>query len=493
MLLFLLAACEPPPVDFYAYPEPGDWPALAGPGGPRVSYTEADLYQPCTYLTGGEGDVDHHNLVVMHDGYLLLPWAPEDGGGGITFFEFDDPCDPVRVGEAWSDTMRESHSMAFGRAGDREYLAVDYHVSGDEGGVGFFDVTDPAAPAFVSAISLPDYDYPDAYFRVVLSTFWQGDYLYASAGLNGVFVIDVSDPLSPELVAQYSRVGHLLGSFHAVGNLAMASSAGLALTVLYDISDPAVLDPIPGGEFEVEDRDGEYVPYYFANLGGEYGLFARKDEGGGPVIYDLSDPGAPRWVGDLPNDDGDGGYIFRQHDRLFEGESNFGSIYDISDPAAPSLVQRVALQGDLDTVTPVGNVAVLSVDEKAEPGQSSAVLPWDTAPDGLGPSVMLHSPAGGETWVATTGRIGLSFDEMIESGSVFEGSFRVWNALGEPVPGRFNTQESIVNFTPDEPLEADMSYIVEVPAGGITDVSGNPTEQGLRFCFSTGAALEVPE
>ena len=64
----------------------------------------------------------------------------------------------------------------------------------------------------VSELALPDYDYPDAYFRVVLSTFWQGDVLYASAGLNGVFAIDVSDPLAPELITQQTKLAHLVGS-----------------------------------------------------------------------------------------------------------------------------------------------------------------------------------------------------------------------------------------------------------------------------------------
>ena len=48
----------------------------------------------------------------------------------------------------------------------------------------------------------------------------------------------------------------------------MASSAGLARTILYDVSDPVNPVPIPGGDFWVEDEAGEFVNYYFANLGG---------------------------------------------------------------------------------------------------------------------------------------------------------------------------------------------------------------------------------
>jgi hypothetical protein len=80
----------------------------------------------------------------------------------------------------------------------------------------------------------------------------------------------------------------------------------------------------------------------------------------------------------------------------------------------------------------------------------------------------------------------VSFDEWIEHASVFEGSFRVVDARGQNVPGRFNTQETIANFIPDEPLAEDQVYTVTIPARGITDVSGNPTAEDFSWSFSTG-------
>src|SRR5690606_6542733 len=75
------------------YPEPDAWGGTTGPGGPNVGFTPEQLYQHCAYLDGGTGDTtDHHNLVVMYDGLLMMPWAPEWGSGGITFFNIADPC-----------------------------------------------------------------------------------------------------------------------------------------------------------------------------------------------------------------------------------------------------------------------------------------------------------------------------------------------------------------------------------------------------------------
>ncbi len=179
-----------PPLVPDAFPEPGDY-TVAGPGGPRVSFEAAELDLPCTALTGGALDVEHHNLVGIYDGWLVLPWAPEEGGGGVTIYAFDDPCAPVKVGEAYSEFMRESHTLAIAEAGDRTILAVDAHIDDDHGGIGFWDLTDPTNPTWLTLLELPGSHYPDAYFRVALSTFWQGDVLFVNAGLLGVFRVDV--------------------------------------------------------------------------------------------------------------------------------------------------------------------------------------------------------------------------------------------------------------------------------------------------------------
>lgn len=493
MLLLALACAapdEPAPVEPDVLPDPAEW-ATAGPGGPVASIDPAALDQPCAALTGGPEDIEHHNLVGMHDGYLILPWSPESGGGGVTFFAFDDPCNPVKVGEAYTPYMRETHTLGIGEVGGRTILAVDSYRSNEEGGVGFWDITDPTAPFWITDLSLPSFNYPDAYLRVSLSTFWQGDILYVSAGLLGVYTIDVSDPEAPAIIAQHQEVGFLAGSFHVIGNLAMASSAGLGRTMLWDIGDPEDWQLL--ADWTVTDAAGADIGYYFANVGGRYALFARKTEGGGPVVYDLTDPTNPVRVGDGFLPDADGGYVFRHHDVLFQGESNFGSRYSFTDPSAPVEIARIDMPGDFDTLTPIGNVAVASVDEKGDPGLATLVFPWAAEPDARGPTVELTNPADGAVWVATTGRVGLSFDEQIEPKSVHAGSFRVWSVDGAVVPGRFYTQENLVNFVPDAPLSADTTYVVEIPAGGIADVTGNPTEAELRFSFSTGADVaEVP-
>jgi len=485
MLLWLLACTPGPstPLSDPQFPAPDDW-EIGGPGGPITSFSPDQLNTPCAYLLGDERDTEHHNLAVMYDGWLVHPWAPEYGGGGVSFWDLTDPCEPILEGLGYSATMRESHTLAFGEVDGREYLAVDYlsDTAADVGGVGFFDITDRSAPVWVSELDTPGFNYPDSYLRVTFSTFWQGDYLYVAGAGNGLLIVDVSDPLQPVLVNQLQfSPPHLVGLITVVGNLAVVASAGTARVVLMDLSDPIDPQPIPGGDFNTTTVDGEIVNYYFSSVSGRYGLFARNDAGGGPILVDLMDPSNPVEVGQTLTPLGDGGYIYRNGDRLFQGDSQFGVIWDVADPTDPVELQRLNVEGDLDTMSPIGNVVLISVDSQGAPGKATSIFPWAAEPDTRPPVLEMYNPAEGAV-VPPTARIGLSFDEWIERMSVHPGSFRVVDRAGHAVAGRFNVQEAIANFTPDEPLETG-SYRVTIPAGGIADISGNPVDQSVQFSF----------
>ncbi|MEZ4317028.1 MAG: Ig-like domain-containing protein [Myxococcota bacterium] len=484
MLAWLLACTpEPGPVETEAqFPDPADW-TREGPGAPAVSFAADAVWQPCAYIVGDERDHEHHNLSVMHDGWLVHPWAPEDGGGGVSFWDVSDPCAPVLHGLGYSPMMRETHTLAFGEAGGREYLAVDYlsETEADVGGVGFFDITDRSAPVWVSELATPGFHYPDSYLRVTFSNFWQGDILYVAGAGNGVLIVDVSDPLAPVLVNQVQFTPpHVVGQVTVVGNLAVVASAGTARVVLMDVSDPVDPQPIPGGDFDMT-VGGEVLNYYFSSVSGKYGLFARNDDGGGPIVVDLTDPTSPDVVGHTITPDGDGGYVYRNGNRVFQGDSEFGVVWDFSDPTAPVELQRLDVRGDVDTMSPIGNVVLVSVDSGGDPGQATTIFPWDAEPDTRPPVLELVNPAQGAV-TRSTARIGLSFDEWIERKSVHAGSFRVTGPFGVAVPGGFNVQEAIANFTPDAPLLPGR-YTVTVPAGGIADISGNPVSETTRFTF----------
>lgn len=470
------------------YPDPADWGPNAGPGGPAVEFDEADLLVNCAYLVGGDGDIDHHNLVVMFDGYMMMPWAPEFSTGGISFFDVSDPCEPLRMGVGYATSMRETHATGFANIDDRWFAVTNYKEAGliqQTGGIAFWDVTDTSVPEMITEMELPGFLYPDAYARVTLSVFWQVPYVYVAGADNGVYVVDARDPTAPELVAQYNFEPTLrAGGIQVIGNAMIVTAAEGPRTVIVDVGVPNVPQPLPGGDFDLLDTMGVAREAYFSNLAGGYMYYAVKNGGGGLLVYDIHDLSAPTYAGEF-NSGGNGGYVFVKDGLAFVGESDFAGIYDVTDPANITQTAVLDLEGDLDTVTPIGNIAVLSVDEEALPDQATAMAPYTTAVDTTPPFVTWSVPSDGATGLVATSRIGVTMSEMVDSKSAHAGSVRLYEkgveeALGR-VDGWISVQENVINFAPYGVLTPGATYVFEIPAGGVVDYNGNAIEEAFSI------------
>ena len=474
------------------YPEPGAFPAAHGPGLPSTTFEEAALGVNCAFLDGGDWDIaDHHNLGVMFDGYLLMPIAPEFGRGGLALFDLSTPCAPRLVASGASTSMRETHSIGFSSHGGR-WAVVDgmtRALRAGGGGVQFWDLADPTAPRAVANLDVPGFLYPDSYARLTLSVFWQVPYVYVAGADNGVYIIDATNPRAPVLVQQV-RIEPTLraGQVQAIGNLLVVTAAEGARTVLLDISDPEAPQPIPGGDFQAVDARGVKRDAYFTTTSGGHVWYAPKEGGGGLVVMDIHDPTAPRFAGEIRTE-GNGGYVFLHEDHAFVGESSIARIYDVSDLSNITVTRELDLPGDLDTLVPLGHLALLSVDDEAERDHGSAIAPWQRTPDRNPPRVTWAVPFDGEVGLPPTSRFAVTFGEMIDVGSAWEGSVRLYRAGGTPDAGRVagvvSAQETIVTFTPYCPL-APGEYVLELPPGGVRDVSGNALAETFTARFTVG-------
>lgn len=484
----LLADAGPAPqVGDAGPPEPGAYPALRGPGGPSRTFTAESFATPCAYLDGGPTDRDHHNTVLMYDGYLVMPWAHEAGGGGVSVWEFNDACHPVAVSTTTDARMRESHTAGFSPVGGR------WMVTASLSGLEFWDVADIRHPRVVREMVLPGVVYPDSYRRVVMSTFWQAPYVYAGATDNGLFIVDASDPMNPSLVAQVTPDPMMsVGGVHAIGNLLVMISSEGSRTTLLDIGDPAHPRPIPGGSFLIRDG-GDDVPTrrvqlaYTGHVNGNRMFYARHVLGGGLISYDITDPSSPRFLFSyLHPGRANGGYVFFKEDVAFVGLSSLGIALDVSNPRAATPIRTFDFTGDLDTVSPIGNTAVISVDDDANPHQATGVFPFRAEPDRSAPRVNMVVPRDGATAQPLSTRVGMTFNEFVELGTVWRGSVVV-RAVGTttPLEGHYSGQEGVVNFWPARPLRPDTEYEVLVPAGGVRDYSGNAVATAFRSTFRT--------
>lgn len=475
--------------------EPGPFPAPDAwkPDGwsshaPARDFTDEELGEHCAYLSGHEDDIQHHNLLVVYDGYLLMPWAPEWGNGGLTFWDVRDPCAPVLRGVGTSPTMRETHAIGFSELGG-SWAVVDSMTRplfAGGGGIEFWDVSDTSAPVAVSQLDLPGFFYPDAYARVSLSVFWQAPYVYVGGADNGVYVVDATDPRAPRLVAQYTFDPILrVGQVQAIGNLLVVTAAEGPRTVLLDISDPIDPQPIGGGDFLARDETGEPREAYFTNLANGYVWYARKSSGAGLMVYDVREPTSPTFAGAIRSEGG-GGYVFVKDEHAFEGAGRAGYAYDVSDLSNLREVATFSLVGDLDTVSPIGNVVVASVDADSDPDRGSVVIPFEGPRDTRPPRVTWAYPPSGATDLALTSRFGVGFSEMVEPKSAFEGSVRLYETgSGARVVGTVSAQETLVSFHPHCALRPGTEYTLEITAGGVTDFVGNAVAETSTYTFTT--------
>lgn len=471
--------------------DPAGHPPLAGPGGPARAFTDAELLVACGYVNGGETDRDHHNTVLILDGYLWMPWAHEAGHGAISVFEADDPCNVVPIATTTDETIRETHAAGVAYIGGRRWMAVTALT-----GIQIWDITDATAPRKASELTLPGVRYPDSYDRVVMSISWQAPWMYVGAADNGIFVVDTHDPEAPVMVTQYAPFPEQrVGGVHAIGTLLVSQATEGSRTNLLDISSPTAPRAIPGGTFQLHDgttdRFGRprLMAAYFGHVNGDRAYYARHVIGGGLLIFDISDVTAPAFLGSYQGPTGsNGGYVFLKEGLAFVGLSNFAEIVDVTDPRAPSLVAHLEMTGDFDTPVPIGNVVFASVDADAVPGQATAVIPYAREPDRSGPEVNMIVPRDGEANVALSARVGMTFDEFVDLATVWRGSVQVREAGSVvPIDGTFSGQEGLVTFAPAAPLRPSTTYEVVVPPGGVRDVSGNPTASEFRATFTTTA------
>lgn len=484
-LWLALAGCGAPE-DVWTFPDPDAGPAWLGPGGPAVALDGVEPFTPCAYLDPGPADRhDVHNGVYPWRGYAVMPFARDIGEGGVALFDVSDPCLPARVGVTAELSMRETHTAAFAHLeGDR---AGDWMVATDLLGVQFWDLSDPTEPRLAHRMQLPGVTFvPGSYPRTVHSAWWQVPWLYVAGADNGLYVVDASDPLAPVLVDQVVFDPPLRAGFvTAMGSTLYVGGSEESEALLLDISDPAAPRPIPGGRFQVADGDGVPREAYASSLAGPWALFARTEDGSGVIAFDLTDREAPAYVADLRTE-GNGGYVFHDEGHLFVGESDVARVLSF-DGAEMRVVGEVRMPGDLDTLMPYGNVALLSADEEAEQGQATAVVPWRAEVDTTGPVVLHTDPSDGATGVAPTARLGIGFSEFIEPSSAFAGSLRLWGPDGEAVPGSGSAQESIAAYTPLVHLEPG-TYTAEVVAGGVMDANGNAVAETHAWTFTVGPA-----
>ncbi|MCB0854693.1 MAG: hypothetical protein KDD63_20870, partial [Bacteroidetes bacterium] len=234
-----------------------------------------------------------------------------------------------------------------------------YVASYDDDGVEILDISDPANPTHVGAIT----DDGTTALNGAQYIYVSGKYAYiTSITDNGVEILDISDPTNPTHVGAITDNGTTAlddpRGIYVSGKYAyVASSTDHGVEIL-DISDPA--NPTHVGAI-FDDGTTELYGAYSIYVSGKYAYVTAYADAGVEIL-DISDPTNPTHIGAI-TDNGTtrlngafGIYISGKYAYVASGYDNGVEILDISGIDAPS--------------ASIGNIATstLNVSENAQVG-----------------------------------------------------------------------------------------------------------------------------
>lgn len=450
----------------------------AADGGiPNRSYSEAEVFKKISPQMSSR----HLNQPSVINGYAVLA-----GNAEHEVWDISDPYNPVHLADMISNYAggeAESHQVSYTRRGDTLYMVT---ISGR--GIDIWDMTDTPHPVRVSELILPGINYGDVSGGIWGVT-WQGNYIYAGATTNGLYVIDVHDPATPRHVSTLSQAelgGVAAGPSWALGNLLVITTpktyAGVATVDISNPAQPRLLDAlIPSGD---------------SYIGGFYGTHAYLI---GFRAFDVTtNPRAIVQTGSASTPGSE--YMSFGDDHFFLGGLRGGSEgiwkYNMTSPSAITLEGRFVgrdTRWDDQFSCPVGNILLVADDQLVDNQYVGGIIVVHSAdPDTTPPEVRYVNPPDGSQNQAVTTSIGVSLSDWPELTSVDPSSFIVRPIGGAPLAGTWSCTTTTLNFSPARPLDAATTYEIVLPAGGVTDLVGNPIAAEFRSEFTTTTQSGFP-
>lgn len=199
------------------------------------------------------------------------------------------------------------------------------YVANREAGLQIVDIADPAHPVTVGSVATPG---------TALMVAIAGSHAYVTAGeAGGLQVIDISDPTHPFIVGSLLTPGSV-GAVAIAGHFAyLAASETSDGLVVVDVSDPASPQLASGSAAHGRSAWDVAVAGHYAYV---------TDNSYGLRVFDISDPYAPVIVDALATDESFWGIaVAVVGDTVYLGTWDQWYIIDAHDPANLSIVKTL--------------------------------------------------------------------------------------------------------------------------------------------------------
>ncbi|MCB1032827.1 MAG: Ig-like domain-containing protein, partial [Acidobacteria bacterium] len=477
-LVALVVTCATP--ELYAQVGPP-----VTPGFPNIPQT------PGTLLSGLNAPQQGRTAIIAyHNGVLFtVPEIPSSAPNSDFFvrtWDLADPTNPVETANLGITPM-PVNAHGYFKSGDYLVLGSNWPP---EAPWSFL----AAGPGAVTRTEFPELLCVGVR-GCLFQPFFVGDTWWSYSDITGTatFSRDGVEFANWDHLGLTGVVGHpfLLGDL-----LIFASDQSRTGVATYDISDPAnpvLLDVLTTG------GAGGYWPELWGGDGKLYVVFPYRTGGNGFRVVDATDPTDLRFVTDRPLPGDESMYIQFQDEFAFMGGHKvdmrtFESVLFLDGANATRTNDGGVGINTSQFLLPLGNLLVTG---GVGDHQGMAVWAHQAAPDTRGPSVGYHIPQAGRTNYPLNLPVSLLIHETLETPTIVNGTTFILRPLGgDPVPGQLTFSfDDVLTFAPDQPLLADTTYEVVLPAGGIKDAAGNGIE-GYSFSFSTGGSVggnQAPE
>jgi hypothetical protein len=338
-------------------------------------------------------------------------------------------------------------------SGSYAYVALEID------GIGVIDITDPTSLSLVTLLPLSD---------PVQSLAITGDIMYAGtlAGANAV-VLDISDPIAPSPVGYFSGPA-IYHDMVVAGNVlyTAAEEAGVSIfagLILWDISNPA--NPSMLMQAASSDCFGVAVDGNYA-----FGAFGVS----GLASFDVSDPASPLPISQYGTDVSGDVVVDGTHAFVAADVSGFW-IVDISDPGNMTLTGSATYgTGSVRDIAVSGDHAYVGNNEVG-------VLCYDVS-DLSNPVPVDTYPLGSCYGIEAAGNVIYTIDSAASSFQALEAASRVRPPV---LAGSYDTPVLAYNVT----LHGDLAYVADEIGGvQILDIS-DPGNLSLVGTYDTGGQV----